>query len=156
MRTRFLIVPLLLCAAPAFAQAPATQAPATPAPASPPPMQIPPQLTDPAMADRLARAMQVLSKSFLNLPVGEVQAAIEGRAPTAAERRLTVRDMGRRDNRNFDRDFQRQMANAKPMIEQSMKALAGALPSMMQGLSQAGQALERATANMPDPTYPKR
>ena len=153
MRTKLLIVPLLLGAAPALAQAPAAPAPA-PAPA--PPMQIPPQLTDPAMADRLARAMQALSKSFLNLPVGEVQAAIEGRAPTAAERRLTVRDVGRRDNRNFDRDFQRQMANAKPMLEQSMKALAGALPAMMQGLSQAGQALERATANMPDPTYPKR
>jgi hypothetical protein len=42
------------------------------------------------------------------------------------------------------------------MMEQSLKALSGALPAMMQGLQQAGQALERATANMPDPTYPKR
>ena len=152
MRTMLLTIPLLLSAAPALAQAPANPAPAKPAPQ----MQVPPQLTDPAMADRLARAMQALSKSFLNLPVGEVQAAIEGRAPTAAEKRMTVRDVGRRDNRNFDRDFAAQMANAKPMLEQSMKALAGALPAMMQGMQQAGEALERATANLPDPTYPKR
>jgi hypothetical protein len=31
-----------------------------------------------------------------------------------------------------------------------------ALPQMMQGLAQAQQALERAVANMPDPTYPRR
>jgi hypothetical protein len=48
------------------------------------------------------------------------------------------------------------MAEARPMIQQSMKALADALPSMMQGLAQAQQSLERAAANMPDPTYPKR
>ena len=35
-------------------------------------------------------------------------------------------------------------------------ALNQALPAMMQGLNQAQQALERAVANMPDPTYPRR
>jgi hypothetical protein len=37
-----------------------------------------------------------------------------------------------------------------------MKALAEALPSMMQGLEQAQKSLERAAANMPQPGYPKR
>jgi hypothetical protein len=142
MRTSLILLPLLLGAAHAVAQAPETQ--------------LPPQLSDPAMADKLARSMQALSKAFLNLPVGEVQAAVEGRAPTPAERKLTVRDLARRDDRNFDRDFQRQMANAKPMIEQSMKALQQSLPAIMHGLNEAQQSLERAVANMPDPTYPKR
>jgi hypothetical protein len=48
------------------------------------------------------------------------------------------------------------MAQAKPMIQQSMTAMSQALPGIMKGLQQAGQALERAAANMPDPTYPKR
>jgi len=108
------------------------------------------------MADKLARSMQALSKALLNLPVGEVQAAVEGRAPTPAERKLTVRDLARRDDRNFDRDFQRQIANARPMIAQGMKALQQSLPAMMHGLNEAQQSLERAVANMPDPTYPKR
>jgi hypothetical protein len=100
--------------------------------------------------------MQVLSKAFLDLPVGEVQAAVEGRTPTAAERRMTVRDVARRDDPNFDRNFQRQIAQTGPMVRQSMAAMSQALPAVMQGLQQAGKALERAAANMPDPTYPKR
>src|SRR3954447_3957184 len=114
MRTSFILLPLLIGAAPALAQ---------PVPAAQPQIQIPPQLTDPATADKLANAMQVLSKALLELPVGQVQAALEGRKPSAAEKKLTVRDVGRRDDPNFDRDLQRQVAETKPMVEQSMKAL---------------------------------
>lgn len=146
MRTTLILFPLLFAAAPAAAQ----QAP----------MQVPPEvqraLNDPATADKLANMMQVLGQAFLNLPVGEAQAAVEGRQPTAAEKHMTVRDMGRRDDPNFDRNFQQQMANARPMIHQGMKAMAQALPTMMNGLNDAGRALERAAANMPDPNYPKR
>ena len=108
------------------------------------------------MADRLTNAMQVMSKAFLDLPAGEVQAALEGRRATPAEKRMTVRDMARRDDPNFDRNFQRQIAQSGPVIRQSMRAMSQALPAMMQGLTQAQHALERAAANMPDPTYPKR
>jgi hypothetical protein len=150
MRATLLIVPLLLAAEPAAAQAPP----------APPPTNIPGEmqraLGDPAMADRVANVMQSLSQAFLDLPVGQVEAALEGRRATPAEKRLTVRDMGRRDDPDFDRKFQRQIADAKPMIRQSMRAMAEALPAMMQGLQQAGQAIERAAANMPDPNYPKR
>jgi len=108
------------------------------------------------MAGRLADTMQAMSQAFLNLPVGEVQAALEGREPTPAEKKITVRDLGRRDDPNFDRNFHQQIAQARPMIEHSMKALNEALPAMKKALDEAEGALERATANMPDPTYPKR
>jgi hypothetical protein len=49
---------------------------ATPAAAQPAPA-IPPELSDPAVADKLGNVMQSLSNAFLNLPVGEVQAALE-------------------------------------------------------------------------------
>ena len=65
MRITLLALPLMFAATPALAQT-----------ASAPPIAIPPQLSDPATADRLANAMQVLSRAFLNLPVGEVQAAL--------------------------------------------------------------------------------
>jgi hypothetical protein len=144
MRLSFVLSPLLISATPALAQEPVA------APASP--VDVPRELTDPATTEKLADAMQALSKAFLDLPVGEVQAAVEGRKPTAAEKKMTLR----RADPNLERNLKRQMAEAKPMIEQSMKALADALPSMMQGLQQAQQSLERAAANMPDPTYPKR
>ena len=154
MRTSLILLPLLLGASAAFAQA---AAPVTPPPATPNAGQeMQRVLSDPTMADRLTGMMQAMSRAFLDLPAGQIQAAAKGRAPTAAEKHMTVRDMARRDDPNFDRNFQQRMAQARPMIQQSMKALSDALPAMMNGLEQAEKGLERAAANMPDPTYPKR
>jgi hypothetical protein len=130
--------------------------PALAEPAPQPAPKVPPQLLDPRMADRLADTMQSLSKALLNLPVGEVQAAVEGREPTAADKKLTVRDLGRRDDPNFDKNFRQQIAQARPAIEKSMKAMSAALPAIEKALDDAGRALDRAAANMPDPTYPQR
>src|SRR4051794_3158254 len=145
MRKILIFLPLLLATSPALGQ---------PAPSDT--AQIERVLNDPAMANRLTNVMQVMSKAFLDLPAGEVQAALEGRPATPAEKRMTVRDMARRDDPNFDRNFQRQIAQSGPVIRQGMHAMSEALPAMMQGLAQAQHALERAAANMPDPTYPKR
>ena len=145
MRTGLIFTSLLAIASPAAAQ---------PAPSAV--SEIERTLTDPATIDRMAKSMQALSNAFLNLPVGEVQAAIEGRQATPQEKGRTVGDMARRDNPGFDREFQRQIANAKPMVEQSMKALSSALPGMISGVEQMQQSLDRAISNMPDPTYPKR
>lgn len=144
MRTMLILVPLLLSASPALAQT------AAPSPQTPQEMQR--VLSDPAMVDRMTNVMQALSKAFLDMPVGGIEAAIEGRPPTAAERRRKVRDI----EPGIDRDVQAQMAHAKPMVQQSMRALSDSLPAMMSGLKQVQESLERAAANMPDPTYPKR
>jgi hypothetical protein len=145
MRTSLAFASLLLIASPALAQPPAS-----------PPAHVPPQLLDPRMADRVADTMQSLSKALLDLPVGELQAAVEGRAPTAADKKLTVRDLGRRDDPNFDRNFRQQIAQARPAIEKGMKAMSAALPAIEKAVDDASRALDRAAANMPDPTYPKR
>ena len=141
MRQMLLALPLALAGTPALAQA-------QPQPEA---IQIPPELTDPATAAKLANMARAMSDAFLDLPVGEIQAAAEGRKPTVQEKRMTVRDMGRRDNPDFDRDFNRQMAQAGPMIQQGVNAFAQALPAMNQALSQMAVAVERAAANMPRP-----
>jgi hypothetical protein len=140
MRKWLILLPILLGAAPVAAE----------------PLKVPPELTDPAMADKLARSMDAMSQAMLDLRVGAVQAAIEGREATAAEKKLTVRDLGRREDPNFDRNFRERMAQVKPTIERGMKVLSEALPAMTKGLDEASRAIERAAANMPDPTYPKR
>jgi hypothetical protein len=147
MRVALLALPLFLTASPAMAQQPAPQQQ---------PLKVPPELSDPRMADRLSQMSQVLGKALMNLPVGELEAIAEGRQPTAADRRRTVRDSGRAEDPNFERDLEQQLSQARPMMEASMKAMSAALPAMMQSLQQAGEALERATANMPSPSYPKR
>jgi hypothetical protein len=141
MRKELLILPLLISASPAFAQ---------PAP------QLPPELTDPATAQRLAGAMQAVSDAFLNMRVGDIQAALEGRPATPAERNMTVRDMARRDDPDFDRHFAHNMAKVGPTMQRSMQALNQTLPVVMRDLKDAQRSLERAVANLPDPTYPNR
>lgn len=123
------------------------------APAPPPvQIQIPPELTDPAVADRVAASAEAMSKALLDLPVGEIQAAAEGRPVTEADRRRTVGGL----DPNFGRDLQQGIAQSAPMIQQSMRAFAQALPAITKSLSDAANEVERAAANMPRPDYPRR
>jgi hypothetical protein len=148
MRATVFLLPLLFVAAPAIAQA---------QPLPPPDaVRIPPQLADPATADRLANSMDAISDALLDLPIGRMRAALEGRPPAPGEQRMTIRDVERRKDPNFERDLHRQVAEARPMMRQGIQAVNDALPAMVGGLEQAGRALERAMSNMPDPTYPKR
>jgi hypothetical protein len=149
MRASLFILASMLTAAPALAQQPAQQP-------QPEAIEVPRELTDPQMVARLTDMMQVLSKAFLNLPVGEIQAAAEGRKATEHDKGVTLRDVGRKDDPNFERNLERQIAQAKPAMEAAMKAMANALPAMMKGMSAAKVELERATANLPRPDYPKR
>lgn len=146
-----LSLPVALWASPCASQT----FPALP-PAAPPLVQLPPELTDPATADRLADAMQGLSQALLDMRVGAIRAALEGRAPTRAERNMTVGDLARHKDPDFDRHLHQQIAAAKPKVEQSIKALNSALPEINADLEHARQSLERALANLPDPNYPRR
>jgi hypothetical protein len=146
MRLALVILPLAVSAAPALAQA----VPPAP-PAAPQVLQVPPETVD-----RLADSMQSISQALLDMKVGGVQAAIEGRKATRAERNLTVRDLGRRNDPYFDRNIEQQIASARPKLEQSVRALNDALPQITQDLQNAQKAIERAMANMPDPNYPRR
>ncbi|HET8749541.1 MAG TPA: hypothetical protein VFM42_02245 [Sphingomicrobium sp.] len=146
MRKSLIVLPLLLASTPALSQ---------PA-ASPAPPAAPPQLFTPQTAGRLTDGMQALSDTLLNLKVGGVKAALEGREATPQEEQLTLRDLARAQDPDFDKQVEQQIAQARPMIRRSVKAVGEALPQMMQGLEQMQKSLERAAANMPDPNYPKR
>lgn len=151
MRTPTLALALLTLAAPAVAQPHRA-----PPPAPDPAVEVARRIADPATADKLAAVMQSLAKAVLDLPVGEIEAAAQGRAATAADKRLTVRDLGRREDPAFDPKLSQRLAQTRPIVEHSLKAIGEALPAVMQSLKQAGEAVERAAANMPDPSYPKR
>ena len=141
MRKSLFLLPLLLSSSPALAQ----QAP-----------QLQRELTDPAAAARLAGSVHALTYALLDMRVGEIQAAVEGRQATPEERNLTVGDIARRDDPDFDRHLQQKMLKADGQMQRSMQALNQALPQNMSDLKQAQKSLERAAANMPDPTYPRR
>lgn len=142
MRAILFFLPLVILASPAAAQAPVASKP----------IPMPPELTDMKWADRLTDAMTAMSKAFLDMPIGEVQAAIEGRDATPADRRRTLRS----ECRLSEGEIRQQVEAVRPAMQAGMKALASALPAMMEGLSRAQEELDRATANMPQPGYPKQ
>ena len=136
MRLLLIALPFAVVAAPAMAQ-----------PARAP--ELPRQLTDPAMADRMGKMAGALSRALLDLNVGEIEAAVEGRPVTQADRRRTVRDMAARGDPNIERIIERQAATSGAAIQAGAKAIADALPAIM-------GAIDRATANLPQPGYPRR
>jgi hypothetical protein len=138
MRKSLVLLAFSMCASPAFAQPAASQ--------------LPPELTDPATVDRLVDTMQVVSKAILDMKVGGVEAALQGRQASPAEQNMTVRELGHIDERGLDQ----QIAAARPQIEKSMKAVQRSLPEIDRSLAEARKSVERAIANMPDPNYPKR
>jgi hypothetical protein len=142
MRAVLIAVSLFALSSPAVAQPPA----------QPEEVALPPELTDMRWADRLTDAMVAMSKVFLELPVGEVAAAVEGREPTAADKRRTIRN----ETGMTEKELRQSIEATRPAMQSGMRALAAALPAMMKGLSDAQREMERAATNVPRPDYPKR
>jgi len=143
MRLHFALLPIALLASPVAAQ-------------TADPIQIPPELTDPATMARVGDMVGALSHAFMNLPVGEIEAAAQGRPATPADHNRTLRDVAGRGDPNFEQNLQRQIAASQVTMQASMKAMAAAMPAISRALSEAGREIERATANLPSPTYPRR
>jgi len=140
MRLALAALPLMLAAAPALA-----------APAAP---QLPPELSDPAMADKIGRMAGALTKALMDLPVGEMEAAVEGRPVTQADKAKRVRDsIGGPD---AERRVEAQVAQSGRQMQAATKALVASLPAIMAAMDGVERELERAVANIPDPTYPRR
>ncbi len=141
----------------AFAAFALVASPAVAAPADE--YEIPPELTDPAMAQTLGKMLASMTKAMMDMPVGGLQAAVEGREATAEEKRRTVRDMAG-GGADFERKVETQVAQAVPRMQSTMKAMASSLPVMMKALEKAAEemegSLDRAAANLPQPGYPKR
>jgi hypothetical protein len=141
MRAFLIALPLALAAAPAAA-------------APDPGRQLPPELSDPAIADKLGNMLGPLMRAMMDMPLGEMEAAIAGREPTPADKSRRVRDaVGGPD---AERKLQADLAAAGPQMRAMQKALVASLPALMGALSGMEKELEKATANLPDPTYPKR
>ena len=134
----------------------AAAAPASAAPPPPAPIAIPRELTDPAMADRLGRTMGAMAHAVMNIPVGEMQAAIEGRPVTRADRNRRVGDVAGPDGRAMADHVAGSGAATGRAMQAAGRAMIGALPAILEAVRGAEAEIERATANLPDPTYPSR
>ena len=113
-------------------------------------------LDDPRNEQLIKSIGPALADALLAMPVGDLKAAVEGRAATPQEKQLTVRDIARREDPNFEVKVREGLAKSGPAFRQSMKALSASLPALMKSAEELGRSVERLGANIPDPTYPKR
>ena len=144
MRKTLILLPLLLSATPALAQD------------SSPSIKLPRELTDPESAMKLAAKLQALSNAVLNIRVGELGAALDGREARPGERNTTIGDLVRRKDPDFDRHVQEKVASVGPKVLQGMQTLQQTLPRVMRDVDDVQHSVERAVSNLPDPAYPAR
>jgi hypothetical protein len=145
MRKKLILLPLLLVSAsPALAQDDSSS------------FQLPRELTDPAAQMKLVGKLQALSSAVMNMRIGDVSAALEGREATPRERNMTVGDVVRRKDPNFDRDVAQAVATVGPKVQHTVQALNRTLPQVLRDVDRAQKSIERAVANLPDPNYPAR
>lgn len=119
-------------------------------------IRLPPQLSDPAMADRVGRVAEALVRAVMVMPVGEVQAAMEGRAATPADRQRTVRDVAGVGDPDFERRIAAEAAYGSRAAQVAAGAMVRALPDVLRSLEGAARYMDRALANLPRPDYPRR
>jgi hypothetical protein len=128
---------------------------AAPAAAAPDTAAIEQALRDPATAERVDRSLGALTDALLDLKVGGMKAALEGRKADSSEQGMTLRDLERSEGRDPEA-IRRQIREAGPALANGLNRLADAIPAMARALGDIEKAVDRAAANMPDPNYPKR
>ena len=124
---------------------------ATPAAAQPVP-QLPPEIIDPRMVDQLGNVFEALTRAVLNMPVGELEAAIENRPVTREDRGKTVRSVADIS----DRDLREGVERGKVATRAGTQAVVRSLPVITEALNRVGEDIERAVANLPSPAYPRQ
>ena len=113
---------------------------------------LPPQAADPGAIDRAGDMVGALSHALLNVPVGEVAAAAEGRPAGPQDRNRTVRDM---IGPGADRTIDHGIAHGKVAAQAGIRAMATAIPALERAVRDMRDEVERAAANMPRPDYPR-
>lgn len=146
---KFLSLALLAAVAtPAAAQV----APPPPGYSDPAYAQLPPEIANGAAVDQIGNMIGAVTRALLDLPVGELEAAVENRPVTRQDRQRTVRSVTGTD----ERDVTAGIEQSKEAVVAGGRAMARTLPVIREALNKAGEEIERATANVPQPGYPRR
>lgn len=140
MRKLFLIALLSTAAAPAVA-APAPREPA-----------LPPEVADGRMVDQIGTMVGAVTRALLDLPVGELEAAVENRPVTRADRSRTLGSVTGTDERELAAGIEQ----GKGAIRAGGEAMARAVPVIREAIDKAAAQIDRVTANVPQPGYPRR
>lgn len=151
MRKILSLALLAAMASPAAAQV-APRPPEPPRYSDPAYAELPPEIANGGAIDQIGNMVGAVTKALLNLPVGEIEAAVENRPATRQDRQRTVRSVTGTDEREVTQSIEQ----SKGAVVAGGRAMARTLPVIREALNKAGEEIERATANVPQPGYPRR
>jgi hypothetical protein len=114
--------------------------------------QLPPEIVNGGAIDQIGNMVGAVTRALLDLPVGELEAAVENRPVTRQDRQRTVRSVTGTD----EREVASSIEQSKGAVVAGGRAMARTLPVIREALNKAGEEIERATANVPQPGYPRR
>ena len=125
---------------------------AAPAAAQPLPQALPPEIASGQVVDQLQPVLRAVAHAFLDLPVGEIQAAVENRPVRPEDHNRRVRDVAGIDERQLDREI----ARGSGSVKAGTQAISRSLPVITRALSEASDEIARTVNNLPSPAYPRR
>ena len=114
--------------------------------------QLPPEIANGQIVDQLQPVLRAVARAFLDLPIGEIQAAVENRPTHPEDRNKRVRDVAGIDEGEVDRGI----AEGSETMKAGAQTVARSLPAISRALDQAGAEIARAVGNLPSPAYPRR
>lgn len=169
---KFLIVPLLVgVAAPALAQQPSVQAgagasaqvaqPPRVEVAPPPPMDprdeaIIRSVPGPQEIERVGDVTAATVDAILDVPIGPLREAIEGRRLSRREREETLGDHARKDDPYFRERMRDQITVAGAAVGVLAEQMAVMTPVLRQTLEDAQRRVEEAARGVPPRDYDRR
>lgn len=146
-----LLIPVLVLASPAIAHQSPPQAyagrPEGPA------FAVPPEIMDRRLPDQLGRRAGAVMQALMDLPVGELQAAIEGRPVTPRDRHHTI---GAEVGPGAARHAEQAVTSKAQAVQSTARAIQSAIPALQQAIGQILAAVDAGAANLPSSAYPRR
>lgn len=88
-------------------------------------------LDDPELPEKAARSTEALVAVLETLPIGNIEAAIEGREPTEADRARTLGDIMDVDGREIGDELAVAITENRPRIEAGIDAAVVTLPALI-------------------------
>ena len=114
------------------------------------------KLADPKTAAMISAITVAMTDAMMDMKVGPIIAAAEGRKPSRAEKKLSVGDMARREDPRAEDKIRAAAAQTGQSVQVAGAAMAVMLPKLIETFEELGEEMEEAMANLPRPDYPAR
>ena len=112
------------------------------------------RLADPKTGAMISAITVAMTDAMMDMKVGPMVAAAEGRKPTRAEKKRTMRDMVEANDPKAEQKIKAAAAQSGQTLQAAGAAMAVMLPKLIEVFGTMGEQMEEVVANLPRPVDP--